>query len=37
MASAEPRALTEKDVVILRIEGGEPVFVEAIRPENIPG
>ena len=27
----------EKDVVILRIEGGEPAFVEAIRPENIPG
>jgi branched-chain amino acid transport system substrate-binding protein len=27
----------EKDVVILKVEGGEPVFVEAIRPENIPG
>jgi len=27
----------EKDVIILKIEGGEPVFVEALRPENIPG
>ncbi|MBI4883198.1 MAG: ABC transporter substrate-binding protein [Actinobacteria bacterium] len=27
----------EKDVVILTIENGEPVFVEAIRPTNIPG
>ncbi len=27
----------EKDVVILTIEGGEPTFVEAIRPTNIPG
>lgn len=26
----------EKDVVILGVEGGEPVFVEALRPENIP-
>jgi len=26
----------EKDVVILGVEGGEPVFVEAVRPENIP-
>jgi len=26
----------EKDVVILTVEGGEPVFVEAVRPENIP-
>ena len=27
----------EKDVVILTIENGEPVFVEAVRPTNIPG
>ena len=27
----------EKDVVILTIEGGEPTFVEAVRPTNIPG
>ena len=27
----------EKDVIILKIEGGEPVFVAALRPENIPG
>ena len=26
----------EKDVVILGVEGGEPVFVEAVRPTNIP-
>lgn len=26
----------EKDVVILGVEGGEPVFIEALRPENIP-
>lgn len=27
----------EKDVVILTIKGGEPTFVEALRPKNIPG
>ena len=27
----------EKDVVILTIKGGEPTFVEAVRPTNIPG
>jgi hypothetical protein len=26
----------EKDVVILTVEGGEPVFVAAVRPTNIP-
>ena len=26
-----------KDVVILTVENGEPVFVEAVRPTNIPG
>ena len=27
----------EKDVVILEVQGGEPTFVEALRPANIPG
>ena len=27
----------EKDVVILTVKGGEPTFVEALRPTNIPG
>ncbi len=27
----------EKDVVILTVENGEPTFVEAVRPTNIPG
>lgn len=27
----------EKDVIILTVENGEPAFVEAVRPTNIPG
>ncbi|MGB8859119.1 MAG: ABC transporter substrate-binding protein [Ilumatobacteraceae bacterium] len=34
---AGTNGVPEKDVVILKVEGGEPTFVEAIRPKNIPG
>ena len=33
---ADKNGVPDKDVVILTVEGGEPAFVEAMRPENIP-
>ena len=33
---AGTNGVPEKDVVILEVKGGEPTFVEAIRPTNIP-